>query len=800
MLLYQEVMNLFDGVNLPENQEIALFKANLAANVEAQEDENILRVIIKEYLRLRWTLIKNTSLAYPLSPNDPVNRFNIRLAETIVQKNETIIQLLIPTLLEREYLIGNLRGLTEDETEGKRSLSRMDSYLLLEDNTTVLPLIDWFSYQSDPSHPHYHHLYTQGGEVVPLTGDEKSLIRKSCGAASEELFEQHEYYRELSVSTNTLYGAIKHLMLGLMKGSVSNERNSGLVRLRHRIAGPESNEAAEKFIARIAAIPPSACKEALLDLRAELFSPTQEQLFGSKRDFEKHYPSLGDYLLVLRHSMGHSLTEQEVEKCQEQELLNCVEEICLGLNNIVIKNRVAFEQLRIDTIEETVFVQAKPALSYEQALGQVFDYLKDRPVDVDPTEPDLKCSTKLYLSLISQLGRKTLLIDLSSLADLVFLHQWHTQEEFLGIVRALSPLNKDGYLLLAAKSSAPQVIPLLIEGGADYTQPISESNLLTIALENNWTEVLETLYQKNLSLLPFAWDENTITPLHVALQKKNTEAFGKILENIEKHTDKTVLKLCLMIEDTYADNLIYYIVKNGSKGVIDTLVNKGLRFIFEEKNSLGKTALHQAVHGNHIEMLKKVIEVIPPEMLLVKNGYGQTPFESAIHSAKRAEAEILLQAYEQNHYPVGDCLNLAYTEAMNRKQVNWLYQLLERDQKQEIRLSDSNNGLELAMRYGHLDLINLLIKRGANLEARAARGSLLHYALTNNWSSVLTHLIKLPEESLKALMNSRSAENQLPLEVAHEGVDPEIRASLEKLFKHEANPEEENHTNKRRKL
>jgi len=344
MPINQAVNAIFEEFDLPDEVEISTLK-KLITGI----NNNVLPLIIKEFLRLRWAVIKNTHLAYPLSPNHPVNIFCIRLAEVIAEDNEAIIQLLIPTLLERDYVAGSLEALTETEIDGKRCLIPDQAYFLLENNTTLLPLIDWFEYISDPSVPCYFHLYTNNSRQVPLSDQEVSLLRHSCGDLSTTLFKQLEYYRELALSSSSLYGAIKMLTRGLMEGGVGNESNPDLKPLRNRIAGPAATEAAEKFLSLWASIPDSAEKQAISALRVANYTAAYAREFPSRDQFEKYHPSLSDYILLLRYSQGHPLTDEEETHQQAQDLINCVEEISLGLNNIVNAHQAALENFSYGT-------------------------------------------------------------------------------------------------------------------------------------------------------------------------------------------------------------------------------------------------------------------------------------------------------------------------------------------------------------------------------------------------------------------------------------------------------------------
>jgi ankyrin repeat protein len=428
-------------------------------------------------------------------------------------------------------------------------------------------------------------------------------------------------------------------------------------------------------------------------------------------------------------------------------------------------------------------------LNFEALKTQVVEYLKQNPAWQEPGTQDLNCSSELYTSLLKQLNRRKAALRLSSLKDFLFLHEFHSETEFLSLVRALHQPTKDHYLLMAMKHSKVEIIPVLINEGANYCQMLRDDNLLTIALEKDWDKVLEALYEKNLSLLPEAWEENLETPLQIALRRRNNAGFEAILKNLKQYLSPEKFLATLRIEDGRGDNLCSYILRHGSEKTIDLLIQAGAASIFAQKNSLGKTGLHLAAHADKLNMLQKFLDVTEPSLLLVSNAYQQTPLESAVHSVKNEAVELLMGAYKKNGFSLAIPLNTAYSVAVTRKQITWILRLLVLDEKNEIALNHANNGLALAMTHANFPLICELIKRGANLEALTPQGTILHYALKNNWLPVLEALSNRSDEDLKTLLKSRTAENKSPSEVAHPDVDPGMLQKLQALAKNPAEQE-----------
>ncbi|POO01794.1 Transmembrane protein [Trema orientale] len=92
-------------------------------------------------------------------------------------------------------------------------------------------------------------------------------------------------------------------------------------------------------------------------------------------------------------------------------------------------------------------------------------------------------------------------------------------------------------------------------------------------------------------------------------------------------------------------------------------------------------------------------------------------------------------------------------------------------------VEDGDTALHLCCLYGHLSCVQLLLERGANLEAKDEDGAIpLHDACAGGYSEIVQLLINraINAECVKRMLESVDAEGDTPLHHAARGEHPDI--------------------------
>ncbi|GMN39254.1 hypothetical protein TIFTF001_008490 [Ficus carica] len=92
-------------------------------------------------------------------------------------------------------------------------------------------------------------------------------------------------------------------------------------------------------------------------------------------------------------------------------------------------------------------------------------------------------------------------------------------------------------------------------------------------------------------------------------------------------------------------------------------------------------------------------------------------------------------------------------------------------------VEDGDTALHLCCLYGHLDCVQLLIERGANLEAKDEDGAIpLHDACAGGYTEIVQLLINSANnaENIKRMLETVDAEGDTPLHHAARGEHPDV--------------------------
>jgi len=117
---------------------------NILHDQHLSKDERALKKILRQFLALRWQLIKNSDTNYFSFFNSPLNQLCVSIAEQIAEPNEPIIKVLVPKLdVSVVYYDETFRSITlQERTEiEQRKLLDLSVFNLNEDKTKLIPIL-----------------------------------------------------------------------------------------------------------------------------------------------------------------------------------------------------------------------------------------------------------------------------------------------------------------------------------------------------------------------------------------------------------------------------------------------------------------------------------------------------------------------------------------------------------------------------------------------------------------------------------------------------------------------------------
>lgn len=272
-----------------------------------------------------------------------------------------------------------------------------------------------------------------------------------------------------------------------------------------------------------------------------------------------------------------------------------------------------------------------------------------------------------------------------------------------------------------------------------------ERTILHYGAMNKKAEVVKLLVQQHIKFLE-AEDSQGDTPLLIAAQYgskegcdallqagakadvRNKEGYNAILLAAKNH-NKGVLgvlakqKHLLETQDNYGNTPLFWAAstQENFKILLDAGANK------KAKNHQGRTVLHTAAsnsysQGQNVEHLAKDKELLESE-----DNYGNTPLISAAESGHLAACEILLQAGAKKAAASKYNGNALHAAVRSGK-----LEVVQRFICPELLESQDNSGntpLLLAIESGHKEIAQVLLKAGADKNAKSKDGrNILHMA------------------------------------------------------------------------
>ncbi len=649
----EDIDESLDEIINEDTGRVLEFMQTMKARAQNSPQGSDVEKHLRYFFRVRWAMIADSPVDYLRFTKWPANKRCVMLAEVLAGPEESIAKILMPTLKLRDYVAGGLMELTETEDEqGMRRLAVNNTFLLMQNNTTLFPLMDWAEYQTNPSEPFYKHLYHENGEAVPLAPEEITQIIDCSPAHPLSLTDQMDHYRALRRSQRTLYGVLSRLIDGLRRSGVTPIQDPVARAARDSVAAPEADASVVEFFEVWNAVPESEQVTAVLALRAQRYTPTIAAAYGSREQYESFFPTLEEYLAVLRHGAGLPCTDRQTTLANTVKFINCVEVIAKGLENI--------RDAHPEGIEKIMTTQAGPEVPnrFEQSFDEVkreyiadLDDSKHEVVYLDADRPDhLLDYSDPYskfiraLQSISQELSENYLPIVECVEDILFALNFLSDEDAKRLLNACSQEMKDELLIEALEEDNLDAAVLAIDSNADLNIDYYEHDLLTAFLLNGWETLTEAILKRNIYAIADTWVEGHHTPLHHAFELGLLGFAAKIIDNLKRHANDFQISQILNVTNpsnaTVIDLAFDY---NGTEGV-KVFGEAFGEDIFYNVNVEGKSLIHLIAENNDVESLRYVLSHFTSEVLNLVNEAYQTPLHIIVSHGYRESLDCLMDS------------------------------------------------------------------------------------------------------------------------------------------------------------
>jgi ankyrin repeat protein len=259
-------------------------------------------------------------------------------------------------------------------------------------------------------------------------------------------------------------------------------------------------------------------------------------------------------------------------------------------------------------------------------------------------------------------------------------------------------------LQYAANACEWGTVNLLLNKGANYLDleninflksKIHEKTALHIASFRNYQALVEAIFkiydlnENQLEKIIFARDEEDHVCLHSAVSGENSEIFDLVLDIVEKKFGIEKLNQFVNSKNSDQDTPLHWAGRTLDIRTLDSKVHikNSLKLAYRAKNRDGWTALHEAAHCGKFDNVKVFVEHDLSSVYVIDK-YKRT----SLHEAAYGEFSDKAEEY---------C-----------KIVNFL---LDNGSKINAQDIDGFTALHSATRCGHLNIVEILIRRGAKI-------------------------------------------------------------------------------------
>ena len=259
------------------------------------------------------------------------------------------------------------------------------------------------------------------------------------------------------------------------------------------------------------------------------------------------------------------------------------------------------------------------------------------------------------------------------------------------------------------KGQVERVISILNELDEEEQRAlIDQENLLHLASEKGFTDLVNILINRGANVNTF--DPSGQTPLgndktliRKAVEKGQVERVISILNELDENEQRTLID---------QENLLHLASKKGITDLVNILINRGANV--NAFDPFGKTPLMHALYW---------VNTQTAEMLLDRGAninatHEKSKQSTVLHQAVRERygSGIMHRNSTEDH------------ESFYQKHIAFVQFLLDRGANIEIVDANGYTPLILAVRWGHMHLIPLLLDHGANI-SESEQNTALHQAI-----------------------------------------------------------------------
>lgn len=309
-----------------------------------------------------------------------------------------------------------------------------------------------------------------------------------------------------------------------------------------------------------------------------------------------------------------------------------------------------------------------------------------------------------------------------------------------------------GPLHLTAKFGKADTVQLPIDKDADLDLVDSEYNQTPIswAAGNGYLEVVRKLAEAGADInIP---DVDNGLPLNIV--------------SINNHEDVVLFLLSKVSKDDHRDKsgrsqLSWAAEYPSLERVVEDLTSSPL-YDVHDQDGVGRTALHYAARGGHVESIKTLLGAgAKPES---RDKFGQIPLTLAAREGHLGAVELLME-HESDISSQDEDGYTALLEASSNGHLECVQALLGLNPKRDLEPKDNTEGqtahpnpklnlehkdniegetaLGLATTEGHLEVVKLLVEPGCDIYSRDSTGrTIVSYAVEYNEPEVLETMIE----------------------------------------------------------
>lgn len=269
---------------------------------------------------------------------------------------------------------------------------------------------------------------------------------------------------------------------------------------------------------------------------------------------------------------------------------------------------------------------------------------------------------------------------------------------------------KHNFMVTACKNGHLPLLHLLAEKGGDLHFYNSKKTLLAIACKNQHVEIVRFLLKHYVSTDVGVFQstfldskKNPVTPLGIACQKKSLEIVQLLVDScvdIEK-------------ESFHRGSPLIVAAQSGRVEIVNYLLDRGANI--EKKDSIGNTALMNAIQEEHLPVIQLLID--RGANINTFNNKKETPLSIACRNNMNQLVEFLISKGANINGSRNEQTTLLMIACENNNEELFHF-LLEKGVFSNT--PDSYRALlSTCCKHGHQSLVELLISKGALVEASA---------------------------------------------------------------------------------